>query len=126
MRGSVTFNVSDEELLRPLEARVGRSPRVIVLDTHAWLCWVAEPARLSEPAREAIDRSSELGVSTLSAWEITVLAAHGRITLDHDVGLWVVQASRTSASSHWHPAQTLRCRPACSTPGPSPALRSTA
>jgi PIN domain nuclease of toxin-antitoxin system len=65
---------------------------VIVLDTHAWLWWVAEPERLSEPARAAIDESSSIGVSTLSAWEVAMLSVRGRITLDRDVGLWVRQA----------------------------------
>jgi PIN domain nuclease of toxin-antitoxin system len=65
---------------------------VIVLDTHAWLWWVAAPERLSEPARAAIDRASRIGVSTLSAWEVTMLAVRGRIALDRDVGLWVRQA----------------------------------
>jgi PIN domain nuclease of toxin-antitoxin system len=65
---------------------------VIVLDTHAWLWWVSEPERLSEPARAAIDQASSIGVCTLSAWEVAMLAARGRITLDRDVGLWVRQA----------------------------------
>jgi PIN domain nuclease of toxin-antitoxin system len=65
---------------------------VIVLDTHAWLWWTAEPQRLSEPARAAIDQATNIGVSTLSAWEVAMLAVRGRITLDRDVGLWVRQA----------------------------------
>jgi PIN domain nuclease of toxin-antitoxin system len=48
--------------------------------------------RLSKPARTAIDHASSIGVSTLSAWEVTMLAARGRIALDRDVGLWVRQA----------------------------------
>jgi PIN domain nuclease of toxin-antitoxin system len=65
---------------------------VIVLDTHAWLWWLSAPERLSDAATEAIDRASNIGVSTLSAWEISMLAARGRITLDRDVGAWVAQA----------------------------------
>jgi PIN domain nuclease of toxin-antitoxin system len=65
---------------------------VIVLDTHAWLWWSAEPERLSEPARAAIDQATSIGVSTLSAWEVAMLAVRGRITLDRDVRLWVRQA----------------------------------
>jgi PIN domain nuclease of toxin-antitoxin system len=65
---------------------------VIVLDTHAWLWWVAAPERLSRAAAEAIDGTSRIGVSTLSAWEVAMLVARGRISLDRDVGRWVGQA----------------------------------
>jgi PIN domain nuclease of toxin-antitoxin system len=64
---------------------------VIVLDTHAWLWWLAAPERLSGPAREAIDQAPSIGVSTLSAWEIATLVARGRVSLDRDVSLWVRQ-----------------------------------
>jgi PIN domain nuclease of toxin-antitoxin system len=65
---------------------------MIVLDTHAWLWWVAEPGRLSHAARQAIDRADAIGVSTLSAWEVTMLVQRGRISLDRDVATWVRQA----------------------------------
>jgi PIN domain nuclease of toxin-antitoxin system len=65
---------------------------VIVLDTHAWLWWLTDPDRLSEPARAAIDGALSVGVSTLSAWEITMLVVRGRISLDRDIEAWVRQA----------------------------------
>jgi PIN domain nuclease of toxin-antitoxin system len=65
---------------------------VIVLDTHAWLWWLTAPERLSEAAREAIDQAPSVGVCTLSAWELAMLAARGRISLDRDIGQWVRQA----------------------------------
>ncbi len=65
---------------------------MIVLDTHAWLWWLAAPDRLSERARETIEQASGIGVSTLSAWEIATLTARGRISLDRDVRMWVRQA----------------------------------
>lgn len=65
---------------------------MIVLDTHAWLWWLAAPERLSQAAREAIEQAPRIGVSTLSAWEVAMLAVRGRISLDRDVGLWVRQA----------------------------------
>jgi PIN domain nuclease of toxin-antitoxin system len=65
---------------------------VIVLDTHAWLWWLAAPERLSRAAGKAIERAPHIGVSTLSAWEVAMLAARGRISLDRDVSLWVRQA----------------------------------
>ncbi len=65
---------------------------MIVFDTHAWLWWLTAPERISDIAREAIDQAPSIGVCTLSAWELTMLAARGRISLDRDVGLWVRQA----------------------------------
>jgi PIN domain nuclease of toxin-antitoxin system len=65
---------------------------MIVLDTHAWLWWLAEPARLSSAARRAIDEAETIGVSTLSAWELTMLVIRRRISLDRDVAAWVGQA----------------------------------
>jgi PIN domain nuclease of toxin-antitoxin system len=65
---------------------------VIVLDTHAWLWWTAEPEKLSRPARDAIDRSERIGLATISCWEVAMLAEAGRITLDRAIGSWVEQA----------------------------------
>jgi PIN domain nuclease of toxin-antitoxin system len=65
---------------------------VIVLDTHAWLWWLTTPERLSDIAGEAIERTTSIGVSTLSAWEVAMLVTRGRISLDRDVGLWIGQA----------------------------------
>ncbi len=65
---------------------------MIVLDTHAWLWWVAAPERLSPVARETLADAPALGVSTISAWELTMLARRGRITLDRDVRDWIRRA----------------------------------
>jgi PIN domain nuclease of toxin-antitoxin system len=65
---------------------------MIVLDTHAWLWWLAAPARLSRAASRAIEQAPRIGVSTLSAWEVAMLAIRGRISLDREVSLWVRQA----------------------------------
>jgi PIN domain nuclease of toxin-antitoxin system len=65
---------------------------MIVLDTHAWLWWISEPGRLSHAARQVIDGAGAIGVSTFSAWEVTMLVRKGRISLDRDVATWVRQA----------------------------------
>jgi PIN domain nuclease of toxin-antitoxin system len=66
---------------------------VIVLDTHAWVWWVADPGRLPEPARRVIqkslDRGEPLRVSSISAWEVAMLCAHGRLELTMDVAAWI-------------------------------------
>jgi PIN domain nuclease of toxin-antitoxin system len=65
---------------------------VIVLDTHAWLWWLAEPSKLSRAARHAIDEAETIGVCAISAWEVATLVRRRRITLDRDVATWVRQA----------------------------------
>jgi PIN domain nuclease of toxin-antitoxin system len=62
---------------------------MIVLDTHAWLWWVSDPARLSPRARAAIDTADAIGVSAASCWEVATLERLGRIALDRDVREWV-------------------------------------
>lgn len=65
---------------------------MIVLDTHVWLWWTAQPDRLSQTARRAIEAAERIGVSTLSAWEVAMLTVRRRIELDRDVDIWVGQA----------------------------------
>ena len=65
---------------------------MIVLDTHAWIWWVAEPEKLSARARHAIDAAETLGVSAISCWEVAMLVARRRLELDRDVLLWIRQA----------------------------------
>ena len=65
---------------------------MIVLDTHAWLWWLAEPSKLSRAARQAIDEADAIGVCAISAWELGMLVRRGRISLDRDVGAWIRQA----------------------------------
>ncbi len=68
---------------------------MIVLDTHAWLWWVAAPERLSKRARTAIDEATEIGVSAISAWEVAMLERRGRIALDRPAARWVRAALAT-------------------------------
>ncbi|HWW89415.1 MAG TPA: type II toxin-antitoxin system VapC family toxin [Solirubrobacteraceae bacterium] len=63
-----------------------------MLDTHAWLWWMSSPERLSDDAAASIADATAIGVSTLSAWEVAMLASRGRISLDRDVSLWVKRA----------------------------------
>ena len=52
----------------------------LLLDTHAAIWWLAGDARLSIPARDAIQRAgAEAGVSAASAWEASIKRAAGRL-----------------------------------------------
>jgi len=60
---------------------------MIVLDTHVLIWWVNGDERLSPRARTAIEH--ELLVSAISAWEVAVLIAKGRLALTMDIDDWL-------------------------------------
>lgn len=63
-----------------------------MLDTHAWLWWVAQPDRLSFVARAALSDAARIGVSTASVAELIRLVRRGRISLDRPPEQWVHDA----------------------------------
>jgi PIN domain nuclease of toxin-antitoxin system len=65
---------------------------LIVLDTHVWVWWNSDPAKLSATARAVIEDAEELGVSAISCWEVSMLVAKGRLGLDRDLMTWVREA----------------------------------
>ena len=65
---------------------------MIVLDTHAWIWWVAKPDKLSPRARHAIDAADSLGVCAISCWEVAMLVSRRRLELDREVLVWIRQA----------------------------------
>jgi PIN domain nuclease of toxin-antitoxin system len=66
---------------------------VILLDTHVWIWLVAQPEKLSRPARDAIDGAEILGVSAISALEIATKTVRGHVDLDRPIRTWVDHAS---------------------------------
>jgi len=57
----------------------------LLLDTHAFLWWVADDEALTVRARAAIaDPANECLVSAASAWEIAIKASIGKLTLARD------------------------------------------
>lgn len=65
---------------------------MIVLDTHAWLWWQAEPRKLSRAGRRAIEQADRVGVSAISVFELAELAERRRIGLDAPIRAWVLEA----------------------------------
>ena len=58
----------------------------LLLDTHAVLWALAEPEKLSGPARSAIeDARNEVFVSVASGWEIAIKRAHGKLKAPDDL-----------------------------------------
>lgn len=73
---------------------------MIVLDTHALVWWVTGDATLSKKAMKAIEREQSGGViivSAISAWEISMLVAHGRLVLAMDVSSWLATVAEIEA-----------------------------
>lgn len=66
-----------------------------MLDTHAWIWWVAAPQQLSQPARAAIDSAmerQEVCISSISSWEVALLVRKGRLELTLPVDEWIAKS----------------------------------
>jgi PIN domain nuclease of toxin-antitoxin system len=68
----------------------------LLLDTHVWL-WLAlgTPGRFSPSLRERLesaDHTQPLHVSIISAWEVALLAAKGRLNLAMPTKTWLERA----------------------------------
>ena len=70
---------------------------MIVLDTHVWVWFVSNPEFLSKAAQKAIDASMEqkgIFISSISAWEVALLAAKKRLELSIDVADWIGKSEK--------------------------------
>ena len=57
-----------------------------LLDTHAYIWWLGDPARISPAAKKILsDPSNEISVSIASFWELSIKSSLGKITLSRDV-----------------------------------------
>ena len=65
----------------------------LLLDTHIWLWSLLEPEKLSRRVLKALENpDNQLWLSSISVWELLILAERGRVVLDADAGEWVVRA----------------------------------
>jgi PIN domain nuclease of toxin-antitoxin system len=67
---------------------------MIVLDTHIWVWWVDNNARLTQKHQDWIQQyqSQGLGVSIISGWEVAKLVELGRLTRSLAVDEWLAAA----------------------------------
>jgi PIN domain nuclease of toxin-antitoxin system len=76
---------------------------LILLDTHVLIWWVnGDRQLLSEPAEAAIDVEAGRGgiaISSMTAWEIAMLVARGRLSLSMDVTPWLAAIEGVDATS---------------------------
>lgn len=56
-------------------------PRRLLLDTHVWLWWQAGDRRLGAEAVRAIGQAAEVRFSAVSAWEVAIKSAIGKLVL---------------------------------------------
>lgn len=64
----------------------------ILIDTHAWLWWVATDKRLSKRAKRSISVAQEqndLWLSLMSVWEIAKKTEKKQLVLDRPLDQWV-------------------------------------
>ena len=65
----------------------------LLLDTHIWLWSLLEPERLSDNVLQTLrNPKTELYLSPISIWELTILASKGRVVLNSEVDDWVTEA----------------------------------
>jgi len=58
----------------------------LLLDTHALIWALAEPERLTERARQAVeDPANEIFVSSASLWEIAIKTGDGKLSVPDDL-----------------------------------------
>lgn len=70
----------------------------LLLDTHVWVRMRTEPARLEARGRTRLeDRKSELWLSSVSVWELMLLADVGRLRLSPDPAAWIRRSLETMA-----------------------------
>ena len=64
---------------------------MIVLDTHVWLWWLHDPAKLSPTAVNLIQQEQDSGaliLSSISIWEVAVKVQSGKLALPMDISRW--------------------------------------
>lgn len=69
-------------------------PETVLLDTHVWL-WMAGGEKIAPAARKLIEAAAGedgLVMSSISIWEVGMLAAKGRIAVQPDCFSWVSEA----------------------------------
>lgn len=84
----------------------------LLLDTHAFVWSVSDAARLRESVRAAIaDPRNNVFVSAVSAWEIAVKRARGRMRAPRNLALLVEERGFTHLPLAFHHAEQAAALP---------------
>ncbi len=67
---------------------------MIILDTHIWIWWVDNNARLNQKYRNWIEeyQSQGFGISLISCWEVAKLVENRKLALSISVEDWLTAA----------------------------------
>jgi PIN domain nuclease of toxin-antitoxin system len=77
---------------------MGSTPVKLLLDTHIWLWYSLGNLKLSDNLRSVIALdTTELWLSSISIWEVLLLAEKGRISLPSDPTAWIDQSLKSLA-----------------------------
>ena len=78
----------------------------LLLDTHAFVWWVSDVARLTDAARAAIaDPKNEVFVSAVTGWEIAVKKAKGRMRAPDNMAAMVDEKGFAHLPLTYHHAE---------------------
>ena len=84
----------------------------LLLDTHVLLWSLAEPRKLSARARDALENAhNDVFVSAVSAWEITVKRAKGRMTAPDNLSAVIEERGFTHLPLTFHHAEQAASLP---------------
>ena len=71
---------------------------MIVLDTHILIWWVDDNEKLSNKSKTIISKAQKnktpIIISSITAWEISMLINKGRLCLSMDVDKWIEAVSK--------------------------------
>jgi PIN domain nuclease of toxin-antitoxin system len=59
----------------------------LLLDSHAFIWWIDDDARLGPIARQAIESAEKVFVSVVSVWELGIKKAAGKIEIQADLAV---------------------------------------
>lgn len=67
---------------------------MILLDTHMWIWWVNDPAKLDSKVLDYVDNlpPSDIFISVISCWEVAKLVEKKHIQLSEPLSIWFEKA----------------------------------
>lgn len=65
---------------------------MILLDTHAWVMMMEDPAQMGDFFHGNFDKDSELAISVISCLEIAMLVHKGRLETKPSLDIWMSEA----------------------------------
>ena len=75
-----------------------------LLDTHAWVWWLAEDRRLSTQAKSAIKTGlleQDLWISLISVWDVAKRVEKKQLILDRSLDQWLDEALTPQGLGVW-------------------------